>query len=307
MNDQHQRAFFNDYSQPRIYMITLATVGRKPLLGSVIGNPRTPHGNKDAPKVKLTPIGWEVSRQIAHIKWAYPQISTPAWQLMPDHVHFIINVKEALPIHLNSVIYNFINECNKHNSVINGPDQPPLFEYNYHDRILSGKGQLQKMVDYIHDNPRRHLIRHLYQDYFTIRVINWEGETLQTFGNLKLLYFQNKMPVRISRRNNEDQIQQLAQQYLLLTQQGTILVSPFVSPGEKLVKEKALETGAPVIIILDNGIPPLFKPSGLLFEQCALGKILLITSFEYSSSKITPTKQRFEQMNMLAIKLCKPI
>lgn len=303
MNNQHQRAYFNDYTQPRIYMITIATTGRKPLFGSITGNPDHPHGTPDAPKVKLSPLGYEVSRQIAHIKWSYSQLSTPAWQLMPDHVHFIINVKEKLTVHLNEVIYSFIDECNKLNHIINGTAQPPLFEYKYHDRILSGKGQLQKMIDYIHDNPRRLLIKQLFQDYFTVKNINLGKETLQAYGNLSLLRQSSIIQVRISRHNNEEQIRQLVEHYLELAKTGAILISPFISPGEKIVKEKALVAGVPVIIILDNGIPPLYKPSGKLFELCSQGKLLLLSPFEYCTMKIQPTKQRFEQMNLLALRI----
>lgn len=304
MNDQHQRAYFNDYTQPRIYMITITTSGRKPLLGRIIGNPHNPHGTQNAPKVELTPLGWEISKEIAHIKWKHPQLTTPAWQIMPDHVHFILHVYQPLPTHLNDVIYSFIDKCNKHHFSINkSNDQSPLFEYTYHDRILSGKGQLQKMIDYIHDNPRRLLIKQLFQDYFMIKTINLDDEKLQAYGNLSLLRQSSKIQLRISRHNNEEQIQQLVDYYLELAKTGTILISPFISPGEKIVKEKVLEAGIPVVIILDNGIPPLYKPSGRLFEHCTQGKLLLISSFEYSASKIQPTKQRFEQMNMLALRL----
>lgn len=304
MNDQHQRAYFNDYTQPRIYMITISTLGRKPLLGHIMGIPQNPHGTQNAPKVELTPLGWEISKEISHIKWKYPQLTTPAWQIMPDHVHFVLHVYKPLPTHLNDVIYSFIDKCNKHHYLLNGSDnQSPLFEYTYHDRILSGKGQLQKMIDYIHDNPRRLLIKQQNHSYFKTKSIIWGEETLHAIGNIDLLNHSSRIPVRISRHNNNLQIEQIAEQLFNAAKNGSVLVSPFISPGEKIVKERVLETGFPIIIISDNGISPFYKPSGILFERCAQGKVLIVSPFEHSSSKVKPTKQRFEQMNLLAIRL----
>jgi len=284
-------------------MITITTQNRLPLLGKVVGSPYAPKRTKDAPRVRLSDLGEVISKTLAHLSWKYPQISTPAWQIMPDHIHFLVYVKQELPFHFSSIVYNFIDESNQiyQSEPFNG--QIDLFNRGYNDRILSGKNQLQAMIDYIHDNPRRFLLRKQNSDFFRVQNIEWRGEALQAVGNVNLLRHPWRLQVRVSRRNSEIQLHQLTEQFMSAAKAGAVLVSPFVSPGECLVKEKALESGFPLVMILDNGFPPFFKPYGRLFDFCALGKLLLVSMFPYSSSRITPTKQRFEQMNLLAYRL----
>ncbi len=44
----------------------------------------------------------------------------------------------------------------------------PLWEKSYYDRILRGRGQLQHMINYVHDNPRRLWIKHRLRNLFCI-------------------------------------------------------------------------------------------------------------------------------------------
>ena len=303
MSEQNQRAFFHDYRKPCIYMITIATEDRLPLLGEVIGNPYAPQRNKETPRVRLSDLGRNISKTLGHLKWKYPQISTPAWQIMPDHVHLMVYVKEELTFHCAAIIYNFIDECNTIYQLHPFNGHSCLFSRSFNDRILSGKNQLQAMIDYIHDNPRRFLLKTHHPDFFRLWELQWNGEVLKVMGNLELLRHPQRIQVRISRRNNEIQLHQLTDRFLAAAREGAVLVSPFVSPGECMVKENALKEGLPMIKILDNGFPPFFKPYGKLFNFCAMGKLLLVSIFPYSSSRIMPTKERFEQMNLLAYRL----
>lgn len=43
---------------------------------------------------------------------------------------------------------------------------PPLWSKGYHDRILYGRGQLARMLNYVSDNPRRGWIKHQHRDLF---------------------------------------------------------------------------------------------------------------------------------------------
>ena len=42
-----------------------------------------------------------------------------------------------------------------------------IWEPNYNDRILLRKGQLQRWLSYLDDNPRRLLLKRQYPEYFT--------------------------------------------------------------------------------------------------------------------------------------------
>lgn len=309
MSEQVLRARFHDYRKPCIYMITITTTNRRSFLGDVVGDPLAPRRTRLAPRVKLSTVGEFVSKTIGHLKWKFPQISIPAWQIMPDHVHVLVHVKQELNFHFAVVVYDLINACNEWFREMMGEYGCDLLNHEFNDRILIRQGQLQAMIDYIHDNPRRFLVKRNTPDFFKITEFFWKEELLTAVGNLSLLKTPIRHHVRISRRNDETQIQKLVADYLDAAKKGVVLISPFVSPGEKLVKEKLLEAGLPMVVVLDNGFPPLFKPQGAYFDLCAQGKIVFVSPFPYSSSRIKPSKSRFEQMNLLAWRLAddKPV
>ncbi len=182
-----------------------------------------------------------------------------------------------------------------------------LFSAKYHDRILSGKDQLQHMIDYIHDNPRRLMLKYLHRDYFKVRKININGITVSVIGNIKLLDSKDKIQVRCSRKNNNDEINKLTRYYIDKASRGVVLVSPFISPGEKAIEKIALENHYCLIKIMNNGFPPLYKPSGIYFDLCSESKLLLVSSFEYKSTKTNLTKKQCEEMNLLALYICQQI
>ena len=75
-----------------------------------------------------------------------------------------------------------------------------LWEQGYHDRVLSGEGQLQRLVDYIRENPRRSLMRRQHAEWFRPFSITVAGTNLQAYGNIELLHAPHRQAVRISSR-----------------------------------------------------------------------------------------------------------
>ena len=332
-----------DYSQPGIYMITMATEGRKLLFGKVVAD-------GESARMEMTDLGQWVNREVEHIPRHYPQISIVAKQVMPDHLHFILYVKEPLPVHLGRVINGFKSGCNKgyrkfflpqsgeqRNTPLNPPRTqsrishvPPmgrsvewfaserqefqnqekakrdrshgtLFETGYHDRVLFGKGQLQRMIDYIHDNPRRLLMRHANSEWFRpkfgVRIGKYECSAI---GNIQLLQ-RHCLAVRVSRRCSEEQIQTHIDTFLAAARNGTVLVSPSISPGEKRVMRAAFDAKLPVIVLMENGFTEFSKPTGEQFNACAEGRLLLIAPWEYHTERKQLTAQQCQELNLLAL------
>ena len=108
-----QRMYGVDYREPHIYMITLVIEGRKPLLGKVMGDPTIQRGQSGGPRFEPTPLGWKIAAEVEGIPRYYPQIKIIAKQLMPDHLHILLYVKERLPVHLGQVINGFKVGCNR--------------------------------------------------------------------------------------------------------------------------------------------------------------------------------------------------
>ena len=323
MGDMKQRLFGWNYTQPRMYMITLATEGRKPLFGEISGTPTQP-------RVELTELGKKVNHAIEYIPHYYPQLTILAQQMMPDHLHFIIYVRKPLPVHLGKVIAGFKAGCNRDYRFLlqnsktperqtDNNEEPPigsvsgssaaaeksiLFEPGYHDRVLSHRGQLQAMIDYIHDNPRRLLIKREHSVLFAHRIVTAAGTTFQAIGNDALLQAPRRLFVRCSRRLTDDDITRECQRVLSLARAGAVLVSPFISKGERTIEQEALKEGLPIIKLLDHALAPYEKPWGHYFDACAAGRLLLLSPWEYQTQKVTLTRDMCNLLNTMAAKLC---
>lgn len=108
-----RRDDYHDYTERRMYMITLEIEGRKPLFGHLVGNPFAERSSEDEPHIELTPLGKAVQSEWMGIHGYFPQIEVKAVQMMPDHMHGILFVKAPLPVHLGQVISGFKAGCRK--------------------------------------------------------------------------------------------------------------------------------------------------------------------------------------------------
>ena len=67
----------HDYTERRMYMITLEVEGRRPLFGRLVGNPYAERGSYDEPRIELTELGEAIEDKIAKIgKRSYASRST---------------------------------------------------------------------------------------------------------------------------------------------------------------------------------------------------------------------------------------
>ena len=159
----------------------------------------------------------------------------------------------------------------------------PLFETPFF-RTLAHKGQLDTMIQYIHDNPRRAMLKQQNPDLFTLRRDTRVGELCFTsLGNLFLLDYPEKQPIICSCTLSEQQITAQQTDALYQAKNGCITVSAAISPGERQIARAVREAGAPLIILLKDGFPKAgdphekyYKPGGVYFEACAAGRLLLL-------------------------------
>ena len=64
----------HDYSERRMYMITLEIEGRQPLFGHLEGDPFAPTGSADSPHIELSALGQAVRDEWMGIPRYFPQI-----------------------------------------------------------------------------------------------------------------------------------------------------------------------------------------------------------------------------------------
>ena len=385
----------HDYTERRMYMITLEVEGRKPLFGHLVGNPFAEQGSEDEPRIELTELRKAVQSEWMGIHGYFPQIEVRAVQMMPDHMHGILFVQAPLPVHLGQVISGFKAGCRKAQKAletmaaaepqptakatsgapkdgtakatnaakepttqaINGapkeasvkatseapkeastnnlpsspqvtaqpspsPLQPspqlppvspspasrpyrPLFAKGYNDLILRSYEELPVWQNYLRDNPRRLMMKRLRPEwlrpFFGLRI---GSQVYSGIGNRELLTACKRTAVRVSRRLTDSEIEAEVVRYLTMAKEGTVLVSPAISPGEKRVMRTVFDAGLPTIVILENGFTPLSKPQGEQFYACAKGQLLMLSPWDHHNEKKKLTAEQCQQMNLMALELC---
>ena len=295
-----RRRVGHDYQSRCIYMVTLVVKERRPLLGTLTGD-----GETIPAIVEHSPLGRAVIQNLVNIPSFYPEIEVWTFQLMPDHLHAIFFVKERIPVHLGKVINGFKVGCNRaYRELVKG-DLAGLWEDGYNDIILDQEGQLQNMKRYILDNPRRLAIKRTRPDLFRVqRNIKAGDFTFAALGNVFLLDAPCLMQVQCTRKLTTQQIHDTVQQFLSHAQNGAVLVSPSISPGEKAVMKAAFEHGFPVIVLQENGFAPLAKPGGRRFNACAEGRLLLLAPWEHHNDKRVIKRSQCLDLNEMARTIC---
>lgn len=278
----HRRSNINKYRYTGTYLITIATEGRRPLLGTLSGDPQVPNGLSGGPSVLLSPLGDTIIKdEIPKISRYYPSVKVWKTCIMPDHIHLIIHVDNAIERgqHLGKVLAGFKTGCSQAWWRLNPSlGKQPLFEKGYNDRILHKENQFQRWVQYLEDNPRRLLLKRAKPELFTImHNIEIAGENCQAIGNIFLLNIPHKEAVIVHRRYTTDDISSLRQRWMACGENGGVLVSAAIAPAEKEILREAFERGFRIILLREKGFPPLYKPTGRAFDSCSRGTLLQLS------------------------------
>lgn len=166
----------------------------------------------------------------------------------------------------------------------------------YHERILHCEGQLDSMIRYVKDNPRRLWLRRHNPNLFKLRNdLSWsfqdEGGTdhvwrFRALGNMFLLDYPQKQHIQCSRSITADQLEQQYKEWSNNAQLGVVSITSAISEGEKSVSRRLREAGMPLIVMLKDGFPAVgspneryFKPGGVYFNACAARRLLLIEPY----------------------------
>lgn len=290
-----QRKIGHDYFAPCYYMLTLVCEGRRPLFGFLEFDKDSLLLTTPTVKVIYSEFGKKLRQSWLNITGDLP-IKLHWIEVMPDHIHLIVQVVERLPIHLSNVVGKFKAEINsyykfKFPDVIlpdSNSDKGIVFEQGFCDSILDEKNQIDKCFKYLKNNPLRIALKRCYPELFRTQFDIKIGERdYNIIGNKFLIDYPSKAQVRISRRLNDDEILEKVKYYLELAKEGTVLVSPAISKGEKIVMRTAMEAGFPLIFISHQNINEFSKISHYYDKACANGKFLTI------ASKDIPARQNF--------------
>lgn len=289
-----------DYGERRIYELTLVLKERRATLGELV---KRDGGEWAIEPTRYGEAALDCWREIA-ARW--PQVSLIEAQLMPDHFHGILFVKERLPAgkSLGSIVWGFKVGCTKawrgysaeygRGPNSRGPngsapapigDGSPAWAEGFVDTILFGKGQLEKMIAYLRDNPRRLGVKREKPQLFKVaRDFEVAGVgRFSAIGNHFLLNRPVLRQVQCSRADFDAKTGVATNAFaakletaMTAAKHGAVLVSPCISPGEREIARRAFEAGYRVIALKNKGFSPLYKPGGKLFDSCAAGNLLML-------------------------------
>ena len=304
-----------DYCSPFIYMVTFALSDRSvPLLGNLVIEP----------SMQIPPSPYDVNGRMSYSKlgngifdlWRdfsslVPEINPIIIQLMPEHLHCILQVTRQMSKPLGQAIATFKGACSElYWKLMPEMQGIPLFEKGYQDTILFHKGQLDNMIKYVLDNPRRLAVKTLFPDLFKVqREIVLEGTSYTAVGNHFLLGYPLLRQVQVSRRDYGTEAFYLNKHELLGSiQYGTALVSPCLSEGERDIAYTALSNKIPLIVLKHNGFSRYYKPSGVFFDACADGRLLMLapSAWGYTPGRAKITRVQACILNALAQRICGP-
>jgi hypothetical protein len=259
-----------------------------------------------------------------------------ALQMMPDHLHGILFVREKMEKDLSRIIRGFKTGCNRHfrelfpsvgyvatQSQQTGQQQTErtesqqtgrprddrshglLFARGFNDKLLLREGQLRRWLDYLRDNPRRLLMKRERPDLFRVqRGLVAAGQEFSAIGNRFLLQRPVRLQVQCSRRLTDDEIAEKQAWWLSQARSGAVLVSPCISRGEKHVMRAAFEEGLPLIILQENGFTDLAKPGGQRMEACQRGQLLLLAPWLHHNEHLTIRRDQCLALNDMAKRIC---
>ena len=309
----------HDYTSSCIYLITVTTEGRQRLLGTLVGD------SAATAAIEPTPLGAYVAeafRQTAveTTKKTGCRVQVLHYQIMPDHFHGILYVRDTLPANyaLGKIVAAWKSACthalwaspsfsasfsSPHLSAEN--KTKPLFSRGFNDRILFRRGQLKTWVAYLDDNPRRLWLKWHFPDRLR-KVYDFtagtKGHRYTAVGNTFLVTYPERLQVRCHRNLTEEQIQQEVEKYLREAHRGTVLVSPFISPAEKAVFEACYQERLPMIHIVNRGLDGKFNyPSGRDLSGCSDGFLLVLAPYaDYSAETAAARITRAQCLDMNA-------
>lgn len=179
-------------------------------------------------------------------------------------------------------------------------EAPVLFESGYNDLILMEDGQLDNWSRYLEDNPRRLAVKRMFPDFFTTMHFVDIGEWhCQTVGNRFLLDIPQKVAVIVHNAYSDKEFADYKRRWLACGEAGGVLVSAAIAAREKEVMREAMDRGYRIIVVRENGFPPLYKPAGESFDACSEGRLLQVCPWEYHMERRIISREKCLKMNRL--------
>ena len=280
----------------------------------------------------LEPMSWS----LGDIIQAFKAFCTSCWQqglglpssvnrpisadCMSDGAPAWLRQKAALHSSEGALVRSLSKKQRQEYYTFVGRQQRPLFDDNYDDTVCLDDRHRQAMIAYVHDNPRRALLRRLLPDVLRRCLHVQIGQrSYGAFGNLFLLRWPRRVQVMCHRRHpvsrlpyeqTDDYASDRSRWEAAIMEGCSVIVTPGISRGESLMKNECLERGFPLIHLQTTPIGRYWKPERKRFEACARGSLLILAPWDIDTMDgvngipADSDYSRFHNLNTLAAEIC---
>lgn len=189
----------------------------------------------------------------------------------------------------------------------------PIFTEMPHIRPMGQRRQLPTTIQYITNNPQRLATKRLMPGFFRVQEgIDIAGRSYSGVGNIRLLHNKCLAPVHVrsmwvkdaEQHGDAQKLRDYMNGCILAARQGTVMVSPFISPEEKEVLSVLLAEKHPFILLSDNGFRDYYKPTDALFDAVAEGRVLILSPWEHDPDKHHISREDCVALNGMAEEIC---
>ena len=150
-----------DYSTSGAYFITICTHNRECILGEIVGQGLAPA------ETDLSQYGKIARDQLLDLENRYKSVKIDKYVIMPNHIHVILitdNTAGASPCPtISDIVCSFksltTRICNKSDN-----KTQKIFQTSFHDHIIRGEKDYQKIWEYIDTNPLKWELDCFYND-----------------------------------------------------------------------------------------------------------------------------------------------
>ena len=277
----------HNYLEPHDYLITWIVGSREALLGRL-------DDNAGPVKVLFSPAGKSVEQTLLKLASLSSGITLLHYRIMPSYVHLLVSVTAPLPATLpfNLILELWRQECN---TLIGN-----LLADEVYDTVVDGHSHLSYLANYMDTYPRRLLTRQLHRSLFAFHHdIFLAGHPMDAMGNFGLL---RHLLLAVHCRHDwtTDETADYTSLCIDAARQGAVLIGAFISESERNILKTATAAQFPTIRLLHYGFPPHYEPEGSDFDDCAEGRLLLLSPFPYFDPALSLKRQHCIMLNNIA-------
>lgn len=252
----------------RFFFVTLVTAGRCPILSQRVGDQIT----------ALLPAGERIINTFRRAHTQNPAVTISNRMIMPDHIHFLMRVNYDISpqFDLGDWLIRF--------KFATGGDS--IWDRKFHFQLSFDRAQLAAIRRYIKMNPARAHWKDTHTNLF-LRHGPFRHPSLPAaqpwyaIGNLTILSSPFLTGARLTMSKSAAEHTENVAAIIEKAQAGAILVSGFISPGERtlLSKLRALPS-ARFIRMVPYGLAANYDPSVEDSRALAQGRELILSGFD---------------------------